>query len=618
MLRFSDRLFAFFLFCGMLTFAAPGCTSPLFRGQSPEAEEFDELVDLVESSDPPEAARLVGDLTAPLGINWLKVEGAALVTQLGGTGSDPPPTPLRDRLIKEIQTHDVKSYSRALASPDTALVVVKGYIPPAAEKGDSFDIEVTIPARSRTSSLRGGWLMRSRLRELRYLDILREGHVEALASGAILVDALFDASEQSVAETRGRVPGGAILRRSRHMGLAIRDEHASVQTSAMIGAAINERFHHFDRGVKKGVANPKRDDLIELAMYQKYKHNVGRYLRVIRNIAVGESPGDRTRRLALLPNMLLEPTTAQTAALQLEAIGHEGAGILRDGLNSRDPEVQFYAAEALAYLGDTDATQVLYQAARQERAFRWRALGALATLDSFEAQEALAQLMNEPSAETRYGAFRALRARDKYDPLVVGTHFNDEFFYHVTGSGGEPMVHFSHTNRPEIAVFGSAQRLRPPTFLYAGESILIKGIDQDTLKVTSFRSDREDRSEVCSTELNDVVRAIAKMGGGYTDVFTALTTAKARGYLDCRIEVDALPGANRRYERSDRVAEAPDEAPRFGVRNPIPEMFFDRLSRRDAERDSGETEAISDQGDDQRTKKGVFARMGSWLPGRSE
>ena len=614
--RHSDRLFALVLSCGMLAIIITGCTSPLFRGQSPEADELDELVDFVESNESEDATRLVGDLTVPWGINWLKVEGVALVTQLSGTGSDPPPTRLRDRLIKEIQTHDVKSYSRALASPDTALVMIKGYIPPAAEKGDSLDLEVKIPARSRTSSLRGGWLMRSRLRELRILDTLREGHVEALARGAILVDALFDPSEESVAETRGRIPGGAIVQRPRQMGLAIRDEHSSVRTSALIGAAINERFHHFDRGVKKGVANPKRDNMIELAMHQTYKHNVGRYLRVIRSIAVGENPGDRTRRLGLLPSMLLEPTTAQVAALQLEAIGLAAAGILREGLKARDPEVQFYSAEALAYLGETDATNVLYQAARDERAFRWRALTALSTLNSFEAQDALVELMNEPSAETRYGAFRALRARDKHDPLVVGTHFNEEFFYHVTGSGGEPMIHFSRAHRPEIAVFGGQQRLRPPTFLYAGETILIKGVDHDTLRLTCFRAGQEDQAEVCSTDLNEVVRAIAKLGGGYTDVFSALTTAKARGYLDCRIEVDALPGANRRYQRSESPTDVSDESAGPRVLNPVPEMFFDRLSRRDAEPDRNQDELVLPA--DQRTKKGVFARMGDWLPGGSD
>jgi hypothetical protein len=39
-----------------------GCTSPLFRGQSPEAEEIDSFVELSEKED---SVRLVGDLAIP-------------------------------------------------------------------------------------------------------------------------------------------------------------------------------------------------------------------------------------------------------------------------------------------------------------------------------------------------------------------------------------------------------------------------------------------------------------------------------------------------------------------------------------------------------------------------
>ena len=601
------QLVAFGLSIAVLSVWIGGCTAPLFRGQSPDADEFDEIVEVAE---PEGGVQLVGDLTGYHGVNWLKVEGVALVTQLHSTGSDPPPSPLRDRLIREIQTHDVKNYTRALASADTSLVVVKGYIPPAAEKGDSFDVEVKIPARSQTTSLRNGWLMQSRLRELRVLDTLREGHVEALARGAILVDGMFDPSDETVAESRGRVPGGGTVQRSRQMALVIRGEHSSVRTSALIGAAINDRFHHFDRGSKKGVANPTTDNLVKLALHRRYKNNVGRYLRVIRSIAVGENPRDRTQRLALLQRMLLEPTTAQTAALQLEGIGREAITTLRQGLQSADREVQFYAAEALAFLDEPAATPILYEAARDERAFRWRALTALSTLDTFEAREALVQLMGEVSAETRYGAFRALRARDESDPMIGGQVLNDEFVYHVTGSSGEPMVHFSRTRRAEIVVFGPKQFLRPPSFLYAGESILIKGVDSTTLRLTRFQPGQDDRIEHCSTDLDEVIHLIAKLGGGYADVFAALTTAKSRGYLDSRIEVDALPGANRRYQRDD---DKPSEStPNSGS---IPEMFQDHLSRQEPDRER-ELENL-DPPKDLRTKKGVFDRIKGWLPGRS-
>jgi hypothetical protein len=591
---------------------AMGCTAPLFRAQNSEPDELDALVEWSEDEN---RVRLVGDLAVPWGLTWLKVDGVALVTKLNGTGSDPPPSPTRDKLIKEMQTHDVKSYSRALASDDTAMVLVRGYIPPGARKDDVFDVEVQIPTRSKTDSLKNGWLMQARLREYKVLDRVREGDVAALANGSILVDSVFRASDPEVTATRGRIPGGGVVQKSRTLGLAISNEHSSVRTSARIGAAINERFHHFHRGSKKGVANPKRDNMIDLAVHPRYRHNLGRYIRVIRSIAVGEAPSARTARLMTLRRMLFEPTSAEAASLQLEAIGSESVAILREGITSPDPEVRFYAAEALAYLDAPEAAGPLRDAAENERAFRWRGLTALAAMDSYEAQDMLTGLMHVPSAETRYGAFRALRMRNHRDPLVKGQVLNGQFAYHRIPSAAEPLIHFSRSRRPELVLCGSDIRMRPPNFLYAGDTVLIKRLDDDTLQVSCFRPGKEDRYEQCSTQLDDLIQAVAEVGGSYGDLFEGLQTAKARGYLDVKIELDAIPSSRRRYRRKTSTDDAPVGSG-FHVSHPIPDVFQDRL-----EEAADQMQDPSDQYDDvldgvpgDDTPKGGFLdRMTSWM-----
>ena len=604
------------LFCCTLAGLCLGCTSPLFRGQSPESDELEELVELADQTD---TVRFVGDLAIPWGLNYQKIEGVGLVTQLPGTGTDPPPSPLRDKLIKEMQTHDVKHYTKALASPDTAMALVRGFIPPGARKGDSFDIEVRIPPRSKTASFRDGWLMQTRLRPVQMLDTVREGHLTALASGSILVDSLFDGDEDPVGETRGRAPGGGVVQKPRQLGLQISNEHSSVRTSAMIGAAINERFHHFDRGSKKGVANPMTDNQLELVVHPRYRNNLARYIRVVRSIAVGESPAERTTRLATLGRMLAEPTTAETAALQLEAIGESSREVLRGGLQGHDEEARFYAAEALAYLDDSKAVAPLADAASKERAFRWRALTALAAMETYEAPEALAALMNSESAETRYGAFRALHIRNPRDQLVRGEVLNREFGFHLIPSQGEPMLHFSRTRRPELVVFGSSVNLIPPDFLYAGDSIMIKRVDDQNLRLSCFRPGQEDQYEECSNDLGEVIRTIAKLGGSYADVFEAMRSAKQQGNLLARLEVDALPHANRRYSRfeKDDAAENEDEAEgaRFRVTNAIPDIFMDRLGSSRGESERFEPLEDIDAPDNQRTKRGWFGKMTAWFDG---
>ncbi len=74
------------------------------------------------------------------------------------------------------------------------MVLVRGFLPPGAQKGDHFDLEVQVPSRSGTTSLRGGLLMESRLTELAVLgDAIRDGHLLALGSGPVLVDPAADA-----------------------------------------------------------------------------------------------------------------------------------------------------------------------------------------------------------------------------------------------------------------------------------------------------------------------------------------------------------------------------------------------------------------------------------------
>ena len=50
----------------------------------------------------------------------------------------------------------VKNPEQLLASEKTSLVLCTAYLPPAVQKGDIVDVEITMPAKSLTKSLRGG------------------------------------------------------------------------------------------------------------------------------------------------------------------------------------------------------------------------------------------------------------------------------------------------------------------------------------------------------------------------------------------------------------------------------------------------------------------------------
>lgn len=560
-----------------LVSAVVGCTGPVFRPQSPEAR-----LDLPPTPD----VTLISEYTHPQGMNFIKVEAVSLVTGLPGTGSDPPPSPQRAALLDEMNRRGVSDPNDVLASPNTSLVLVRAYLRPGIQAGDRFDVEVRVPSRSETTSLRGGWLLPSRLTELAVLgDAIRSGHVLGIAEGPVLVDPSADPERDSALSTRGRVLGGGVAQKSRSLGLVLSHQHRSVRNSQLIGAAINRRFYTHINGRKQGVANPKTDEFIELVLHPRYKDNVARYMRVVRNIAINESAHNLQDRLLLLEHQLADPLTAATAAIRLEAVGSDQATeILKGGLQSADPEVRFYAAEALAYLDDTAAVPTLAVVARDEPAFRVNALAALSAMDDVMAYDALRELLSVSSAETRYGAFRALSAMNDRDALVRGEMLGGQFSYHVLDVPGPDMVHVTRSHRPEIVLFGQDQHFKLPLVLDAGQNILINGQSGGQITVSRFAPGVEPEQRTVATSVDAVIRAVVELGGTYPDVVQALQQAKQDGALTSRFLVDALPEPGRQYDRDvhrgtrdDESAPSTDQQDRpLDVATPLPDLFTQR------------------------------------------
>ena len=320
------------------------------------------------------------------------------------------------------------------------------------------------------------------------------------------------------------------------------------------------------------MAEPKNDEFIELAIHPRYKDNVGRYMRVVRNIALKESRSEQISRLQLLKKQLLDPVTCSTAALRLEAIGSEEATeILSTGLESEDPEVRFYSAEALAYLDVTDAVKPLAESARQEPAFRVNALAALSAMDDGAAYDSLRSLLEVKSAETRYGAFRAMWAMTPNDPLIRGEELSSHFTYHVLDVPGEAMIHVTSSHRPEIVLFGRDHRLQLPLVLDAGPKILINGLSGGQVKVSRFGETTQQR--VVSTEVQDVIQAVVELGGTYPDVVQMLQQAKQTGALASRFRVNALPEGGRELLDSDTEPEQLEWEKPYEVETPEPELY---------------------------------------------
>jgi len=524
-------------------FSLSGCSS-FMRSANTESQE-PAVVQLPET---------VGELTRPHGLGAFAIESVGLVTGLASTGSDPPPSQQRQSLLEEMKKRKVANPNQVLAADTTSIALVRAVLPPGLQKGDAIDVEVRVPGRSKTTSLDGGWLMETSLREVAVLDqSIRSGHVRGVAEGPVLVDGWIQDEGDDVSMVRGRILGGAVATKSRPFGLNLRSDHHSISISKLIGAAINQRFDTYVRGRRQGAATPKTDKFIELQIHPRYRNNLVRYRRVIEQIKLRETPNDRIERIGVLEGELLVPATSSLAALKLEAIGDEAADTLKKGLESPSPEVRFYAAEALAYLDQAEAGSILGESAL-EPAFRSRALLALGAMSSVEAHDALVSLLHVASAETRYGAFQALQQMNPRDPLLGQTMLG-RVYLHEIASDAEPMVHVARTRRPEIVLFGIDQPIQTPMMVLVGKKLIVRNEGPNRVRVTRYSADGEDKIRVCNTTVNELVRALVEVEAAYPEIVRVLQEAKKQGSIPSRLEFDAIPKAGRTFNRSNSDQE---------------------------------------------------------------
>jgi len=534
-----------------LLVAAGGCQDLNLRSQSPDADPVPE--DFETRVETP----FIGEYITVSGLNLITLQGVGLAVDLDGTGGNPPPSVYRTMLRDDMTRRRVRNPEQILRSPNTALVVVRAYLPPLIRKRDTFDLEVRLPENSEATSLRGGRLMEMRLTEHALVPgrgIMR-GKDYGIGQGHILIS-IGDESDESLAGVlrRGRIPAGGRSLKDRDLSVSLRNDFHSIRNAKRIADRIGMRFYDYNEsGIREPLAKAITDRHVELKMQTRYRDNYPRYLQVIRNIAFRETDIARRVRMERTLTKLQTPITAERASLQLEAIGREAIPLLRKVLKSPFAECRFHAALALAYLNDASGVGDLTEAARTVPAFRVFAFAALSTVGDADAHLQLRDLLNERSAETRYGAFRALTILDANDPFLKGERLNDQFTLHVLDTTGDPMIHLTHHRKAEVVVFGAEQRLETPLVVRAGHHILVTAqAGSDTVVVSRYQPGRPDQRDEVTTRVADVIHKVVEFGGTYPDIVQLLIEADKQHNLAGTIAIDALPQAGRIYIRPDQ------------------------------------------------------------------
>lgn len=542
-------------------FGLAGCSHQQTRLQSAEEGEHERY-----------GVKTVGDVCIVGNADPTPVVGVGLVEGLEGTGGDCPPSEYRTRLENQLRKEGVKDLKKVLSDPSNALVVVTAQIPPGANKGDPIDVNLTLPKGSFATSLRGGTLRKCVLynyASVRSLtpthtgpDVSFVGHPIARAEGPVLVG-FGDGDEESRLK-RGRIWNGGRCQIPAPFTLQMNPDKQFARISELIAQRVNDRFRTAPADAERDAIAKARDNFaVLLRVPPEYRFNVPHFLRVVRlipltevpdapaNAAEGAEPKSYRQRLA---EDLRDPAHTVTAALRLEALGEHSLPVLKAGLGSGHPLVRFCSAEALAYLGSAAGAEELARAARAEALFQAFALTALASLDENASKNKLAELMTTSSDDVvRYGAFRALRASlerggDEDRFAVAGELLNDSFWLHKVAPEAEPLVHVSSSRRAEVVLFGKPAELQPEFSLMAGEFIITAGPDDRQCWVRRIPLKGPKARKQSSLRLEDVLRAVADLGGAYPEVLELLQQMQSAQCLNCAVRCDAVPKPATVYE----------------------------------------------------------------------
>jgi hypothetical protein len=503
--------------------------------------------------------RTIADVTSVGNAEPVRLGGVGLVVGLEGTGGPSPKDSYRSMLEHELQQQGVHHVKEVLSSLDNALVIVEAQLPPGVRRGDPIDVEVKLPPGSRATSLRGGYLRKCYLYNYDFARNLLPGytgpkgmmlgHKLVHAEGPILVG-LTD-GEESVQVKQGRIWGGGRSRIDQSFALVMNADQQFARVTSVVADRINETFHAGLRGVDDKLAVASNNLAVALRVPVQYRYNHPRYLRVVRMIPLlggadaplGEGPDRRSYRQRLTAD-LLDPGHTVVAALRLEALGTDSIPLFKKGLNSSYPLVRFCCAEGLAYLGSSSCADELARCARELPLLRAFALTALASLDEAVCHLKLRELLTTATDdETRYGAFRALRALDERNPLVRGELLNASFWLHRVPSEAAPLVHFSSTRRAEVVLYGEEPMLKPPFSFLAGEFTLTATEDDCRCSIRRIPLHGTPLRTQSSLAIADVLRGMAELGGQYPEVIQFLQQANSTRSLSCRVRCDALPQA---------------------------------------------------------------------------
>ncbi|MGB2988187.1 MAG: flagellar basal body P-ring protein FlgI [Phycisphaerae bacterium] len=422
----------------------------------------------------------IGAYTYYEGLGPMRVHGYGLVVGLGNNGSRKCPRRVYDRLVQSLyKQHRFSSKvvgvrgitpEQLIDDIDTAVVIVRGEIPPAGAKGTRFDVAVTALPETETKSLRGGRLYTAELQVYRPVSqgASITGQVLARASGPVFLNPFSEGGSATRSNPlEGIIIGAGEVVKDRRIRLVL--SQASYQRAQQIHERVNI---HFPGPVK--VADAVSPSFIRLQVPPEYHDDTAHFLALVRALYLSRDPQIEATRARKLAEEITHPTAPHAQiALAFEGLGRAALPVLDDLYVHPTEYVSFHAAAAGLRLRDhiaCDAMVVHAENATGE--YRFQAIRALGRAEGMaSAAIALRRLIEDEDPRVQIAAYEALVQRG--DPTIRSTPIaGDNFILDLVPSQRPNLIYVKRSGSRRIALFGGNLECTPPVLYRAPDGSL--------------------------------------------------------------------------------------------------------------------------------------------------
>ncbi|MGB2807705.1 MAG: flagellar basal body P-ring protein FlgI [Sedimentisphaerales bacterium] len=488
----------------------------------------------------------IGSLVEVVSPDLVAVEGYGLVVGLRGAGSgDCPPrvrTYLKQYILKHFSEHraDVDNF---ISSSDTAVVRVYGVMSTSVSESRHFDVQVAALPGTQTTSLEGGWLYNTELKQIGRFGLATR--ILGMAEGSVFIDTI----EAGVTDKRvGYALAGGTVFGEYPIGMVLR------RPDFRIANAIRNRLNgRFGPDAAKAVTAGQ----IELNVPAKYGKQRQRFISMVKSMYLAETEEVTGERIETFVGKLSVSEDKEASEIALEAIGNKSLSKLVALLNSGNEEVRLRAGRCMLNLGSDVGLETLKTiAVDKDSAYRVEALEAISTGARHNDAAAISRLLlRDEDFNIRLAAYEQLRKLD--DIALTRRPIARSFYLEQITQTQYKTIFVSRSGQSRIVLFGAPMVCRDNMFVQSanGEITIDSRAGQ---KYVSLIRKHPTRPTVigplrCSLELGDVIQTLcdepvrrsekARIGLGvsYADMIALLKQMCEKGAVEAKFEAGPLP-----------------------------------------------------------------------------